>query len=307
MSRTGLSVIAAVAVLSLLVLGYLAVTWNAPAGTTTVEISSPVETIPLPAQEEESATTESRQTNSVLPRIRFQTEEETPAPAGEPTIAEPPVEVVRDEMNAENAESDASPDEPAVQLPDLNSSDAFLTEEIRGLGNGGAVVSLLAEDQLIRKFVVFVENISRGDFPQTGLPYKALGQEMPVSTLDENLYAMDEAAHSRFDAVVDTLVALDTDAAMALYRLLSPLFQRAYAEIGFRNSNFDETLERAINNVLDMAEIEGPYQLVKPSVMYLYADASIENRQEVHKQLIRIGPENTVKLKAKLQEYLTRL
>ena len=55
-----------------------------------------------------------------------------------------------------------------------------------------ALVNALAEDQIVRKFVVFVENISRGEFPQTGLPYKGLGQEMPVSEIDDNLFVMDQ-------------------------------------------------------------------------------------------------------------------
>ena len=86
-----------------------------------------------------------------------------------------------------------------------------------------------------------------------------------------------------------------------------PLFQQAYAEIGFRNVSFDETLRAAINNVLRTTNMEGPYQLVKPSVMYLYADSSVENLAEVHKQLLRIGPDNTSALKAKLREFLTKL
>jgi len=290
-------------VLSLLGLVYLAATWESPEGTTTVVIAPPVQPAPRPENDEAPAST--RQDDSVLPRIRIQPQAEPPAQAAEPTIAEPPVEVVVEET--EPAPVDTSAATPAVQLPNLNVSDVFVFNELRGLQNGAAVVSLLAEDQIIRKFVVFVENISRGAFPQTGLPYKSLGVEMPVRNIDDNLFVMEEAAHARFDQIVDTFVALDPDASMALYRLLSPLFQQAYAEIGFRDSNFDATLRTAINNVLRTTEIEGPYQLVKPSVMYLYADASIENLQEVHKQLIRIGPENTEKLKAKLREFLERL
>jgi len=37
--------------------------------------------------------------------------------------------------------------------------------------------------------------------------------------------------------------------------------------------------------------------------MFLYADSSIENLNNVNKQLVRIGPENTEKLKAKLREF----
>ncbi|MCG8415583.1 MAG: DUF3014 domain-containing protein [Pseudomonadales bacterium] len=300
MSKTGLLTIISVAVLSLLALVYLAATWDSPEGTTTVVIAPPVE----PTPQEESETPTSRPVNSVLPQIRIQPQQEPPPQAAEPTIAEAPVEVVVEEPEPAIVEETAG---PSIQLPSLNASDGFVFTELRGLTNGAAVVSLLAEDQIVRKFVVFVENISRGDFPQTGLPYKPLGQEMPVRNIDENLFVMEDVAHSRFDSVVDTFVALDTDAAMALYRLLSPLFQQAYAEIGFRDTSFDETLERAINNVLETTDIEGPFQLVKPSVMYLYADASIENLQEVHKQLIRMGPENTEKLKSKLREFQERL
>jgi hypothetical protein len=41
--------------------------------------------------------------------------------------------------------------------------------------------------------------------------------------------------------------------------------------------------------------------------MYLFADTSIENLQEVYKQLIRIGPQNTEKLKVKLSEFSSQL
>lgn len=300
MSKTGLLTIISVAVLSLLGLVYLAATWDTPEGTTTVVIAPPVEPTPVT----ETETPSSRPVNSVLPQIRIQPQQEPPPQAAEPTIAEAPVEVVVEEPEPIVVEEVNA---PSIQLPSLNASDGFVFTELRGLANGAAVVDLLAEDQIVRKFVVFVENISRGDFPQTGVPYKPLGQEMPVRNIDENLFVMEDVAHSRFDSVVDTFVSLDTDASMALYRLLSPLFQQAYAEIGFRDTSFDETLERAINNVLDTTDIEGPYQLVKPSVMYLYADASIENLQEVHKQLIRMGPENTEKLKSKLREFLDRL
>ena len=85
------------------------------------------------------------------------------------------------------------PESPVIQLPSLNQSDEFVFEGLRAFQNGAALVRLIASDQLIRKFVVFVENISRGEFPQTGLPYRALGQEMPVTNIDENLFVMDGA------------------------------------------------------------------------------------------------------------------
>ena len=233
-----------------------------------------------------------------IPQIRLQTEEDEPVIAtGEPIIEELPVEVA--------ISTDETPvvEDTLIELPSLNDSDSFIIEKIQAFQNGVELIQLLSNDQLLRSFVVFVENISRGEFPQTGLPYRRIDEEMAVTTVDDNLFVMDESAHARFDRVVDTFVAIDTDQALILYRTLSPLFQQAYSEIGFRNVNFDDTLRQAINNVLRSPNVDGPFQLVKPSVMFLYADSSIENLNNVNKQLVRIGPENTEKLKAKLREF----
>ena len=309
MPKSGVLVIAAVAVLTLLSLVYFALTIDTPEGTTTLVIEPPVSVIedsPVVAPASTSAT----QPNSPLPQIRLQPQQEPPAVAvAEAEIATLPEEVALPEPESELETESLDEEEQVnvVELPSLTESDSFVFESLRALQNGIALVDLLAEDQIVRKFVVFVENISREEFPQTGLPYRGLGQEMSVSEVDENLFVMEQIAHSRFDQVVKTFVEIDIDAAMTIYRTLSPLFQQAYAEIGFRNVSFDDTLRSAINNVLRTTNMEGPYQLVKPSVMYLYADASIENLLEVHKQLLRIGPDNTSLLKAKLREFLVQI
>ena len=305
MTKSGLFVIAAVAILTLLSLVYFALTVDSPEGTTTLVIEPPVSVVensPAPSPSPVPST----QPNSPLPQIRLQPQQEPASVAlSEPEIATLPEEVEPVELAPE---PELNEDETnVIELPTLTNSDPFVFETLQTLQNGMALVNALAEDQIVRKFVVFVENISRGEFPQTGLPYKGLGQEMPVSEIDDNLFVMDQVAHSRFDQVVSTFVETDTDSAVIIYQMLSPLFQQAYAEIGFRNVSFDETLRAAINNVLRTTNMEGPYQLVKPSVMYLYADSSVENLAEVHKQLLRIGPDNTSALKAKLREFLTKL
>ena len=292
MSKLGIWVVAAIAVFTLLYLVYLAATFEAPTGTTTVIV---------PATAVQSLAEPAPVIMPTLPQTRLQPQEQPPAIAATPVIEEAPVEV---EIAAPNIE--ALPTE-LVELPSLNDSDDFVLEGLRALQNGVALIRVLADDQLIRSIVVFVDNISRGEFPQTSLPYKRIGQEMSVRNIDENLFVMEANAHDRFNQLIDTFVAVDTDQALILYRTLQPLFQNAYAEIGSRNVNFDDTLRSAINAVLRSPDVEGPYQLVKPSVMFLYADASIENMEEMQKQLIRIGPENIEKLKAKLRQFLGKL
>ena len=294
MSKIGIWAVAAVAVGTMLYLIYTAATFEAPQGRTTVAISAPVQAQPAPVTEAQTT-----QRTSPLPTSIFRPPAEPAAIAvSEPEIAELPQEIERPQ---------AEPVAASPRLPTLNGSDRFVVSQISAFANGAQIVRLLASDQLVRKFVVFVENISRGEFPQTGLPYKAIQTDMPVNNLDDNLFVMDASAHARFDQVINAFMAVETETALTLYRLLSPLFQQAFAEIGFRDENFDDTLRKAINIVVNSEQVPGPYQLVKPSVMYLYADSSIENLQEVQKQLIRIGPENSAKLKSKLIDFASLL
>lgn len=292
MSKAGLWAIAGIAVATLLYLVYLAATFEAPVGTTTVAIPAP-NLQPLQPETETQA-----------PR-RLPTSQLAPAPepvtanTAQPAVVAPaPVEVAVPETATPLA---------AVELPRLGDSDNFVLNGLRAVQNSAALMRWLSDQQMIRKFVVLVDNVSRGGFPQTALPYRPLGEEMPVTSVDDHLFVMDASAHARFDEFVNAFVALDTAQAMALYRTLSPLMQNAYSEIGFRDVDFNDTLRAAINRVLGVMDVPGPYQLVKPSVMYLYADAGIENLPAVNKQMIRLGADNNAKLKAKLRQFAALL
>jgi len=278
MSKAGIWSIAAIAVCTFLYLVYLAVAFEPPRGTTTV-------ILPTPAAEIEV----------IEPRpVPTRITPSTPAAAASVEVEPIVVDVV--EVEAPVAEA-------AVDLPRLNDSDSFVAEKISELSSGTSLLSYLVDEQLVRRAVVLVENISRGQYPQTALPYKPIVEEMQVSSDDGRLFTMEAASYTRFDAAVAAFVALDTEQTVGLYRLLSPLLQQAYAEIGFRDAEFEQVLIKAIEAVLSAPEIEGPFQLVKPSVMYLYADTRLEELANMNKQLIRLGPENSARLKAKLREF----
>ena len=278
MSKAGIWSIAAIAVCTFLYLVYLAVAFEPPRGTTTV-------ILPTPAAEIEV----------IEPRpVPTRITPSTPAAAASVEVEPIVVDVV--EVEAPVAEA-------AVDLPRLNDSDSFVAEKISELSSGTSLLGYLVDEQLVRRAVVLVENISRGQYPQTALPYKPIVEEMQVSSDDGRLFTMEAASYTRFDAAVAAFVALDTEQTVGLYRLLSPLLQQAYAEIGFRDAEFEQALIKAIDAVLSAPESEGPLQLVKPSVMYLYADTRLEELANMNKQLIRLGPENSARLKAKLREF----
>lgn len=278
MPNKSLTIIAAIAVAGLLFLVYLAATFESPEGTRTVDIEAPVPRAPEP-----------------IARV------ETPAPALAPAAPTPtptaPAAVVVSEP--------VVPEEPEaiIDLPVLNESDAFLTERVQDLETGTRLLNLIVPDDVIRKFVVFVDNVADSNLPQLEYPVRRPSQGMAVRELDENLFEMQSVSYQRYTPIVDGLVAVNPERALAIYRVMQPLFQEAYRELGYTNRDFDDTLLRAIDSVLNADTAEGPFQLIKPKVMYIYADSDIERLNPVEKQLLRLGPQNAEKLKLSLRQY----
>lgn len=280
MANKSLAIIAAIAVIGLLFLVYLAATFETPEGTRTVAIEAPVPIAPAPVE------------RVIAPEPIAQTVID-PAPAVVQTLIEvPPEPALIEEV---------------VELPTLNMSDAFVLARLGALETGARLLELLSSEELIRRFVVFVENVSQGSLPQLEYPVRRLQQPMAVREVDENLYEMQTVSYQRYTPLIDALTAVNPEQALAIYRTLKPLFQEAFAEIGYPNRNFDEVVIRAIDNVLNAQTAEGPFQLVKPKVMYVYADASIESMTPVERQLLRMGPQNAEKLKVALAQYRERL
>jgi hypothetical protein len=57
-----------------------------------------------------------------------------------------------------------------------------------------------------------------------------------------------------------------------------------------------------IDSLLATPQPAGPIELVRPNVMYLYADPALESRTAGQKLLIRMGPENAAAIKVKLTQ-----
>jgi hypothetical protein len=72
--------------------------------------------------------------------------------------------------------------------------------------------------------------------------------------------------------------------------------------LGYPNGYFNDRLVEVIDNLLATPESKGPIELVRPNVMYVYADPALEARSAGQKLLIRMGPENAKAIKAKLSE-----
>ena len=107
---------------------------------------------------------------------------------------------------------------------------------------------------------------------------------------------------TRYTPYVDTFDGMDTGTLIDLYHLYKPTITEIYAEIGDPDEDFDNVLKEAINHLLDTPAVPVPVEVYTDSVMYKYRDERLENLSGPQKHLLRTGPENMRRIKAKLRE-----
>jgi len=239
---------------------------------------------------------EAKQTQSMdLPK---QPEE---APAVEPKEPEPQPQPEPDPEPAATPEPTTEvveEPEPAITLPDLNESTPTVLQE---LDNSGIEIQPLKSSQLIKDAVVIIDNLRNGMLVTDRTVVQRPDGRFSVIEVEGDLY-IDEQSYQRYDPIVDWFTSLDANALVDNYELFKPLLQEAYGEIGYPDSEFKNAIIEAINVLLETPVPESLVQVDDDSVMYTYHDSSLEALPPAQKQLLRMGPNNIERIKAKLRE-----
>ena len=189
----------------------------------------------------------------------------------------------------------------AAPLPLLNESDAPLREALAALAGPGAVQSYLEPENIVRRLVVTIDNLARQKLPAQRRPVQALGGGFHAQG-DELHAALDPRNYERYAAPVAIVKGLDMQRVAAVYEHFYPLFQNAYQDLGYPTGYFNDRLVEVIDLLLATPQVPEPIELVRPNVMYEFADRSLEERPAGQKLLIRMGPANAAVIKTKLGE-----
>jgi hypothetical protein len=81
-----------------------------------------------------------------------------------------------------------------------------------------------------------------------------------------------------------------------------PLFQAAYRELGYPHGYFNDRLVQVLDDLIDAPEPNGPIVLEKPKALYVFGDPGLQSLSVGQKLMVRVGPDNEAKLKAKLRD-----
>lgn len=198
------------------------------------------------------------------------------------------------------------PAEPTGPLPPLGNSDVPVLDVLRALPGGEAALALLNPQYLIQRTVTTIDNLPRTKIARQALVVKPVASAFEVAeTGGRTLIAEDN--QTRYAPYIRVAEAIDAKALIAVYVRFYPLFQQAYRELGYPDRYFNDRLMEVIDHLLTAPEVAGPIALVRTERGYAYADPELQSRSIGHKALIRIGGENTAKVKAKLREIRSAL
>ena len=219
----------------------------------------------------------------------------------------PVQEVVEEQpIPVQSEESVVDAEAEAPLEVELDQSDEVLRGLAGGLSPHLSLESWLKSQDLIRRFVAAVDNIANGLSPRPQIDFFAPKGEFRVIRRNNQYYA-DSRGYNRYNLVADVFVSLDANKTIELYRRAKPLIQEAYAELGYPDQDFDDTLAEAIVELLKVPVVQGDMLLERKVISYSIADPGLENLSEAQKYLLRMGPENIRKIQGMLRELGTAL
>lgn len=224
-------------------------------------------------------------------------QEEPPPPP--PVAAPPPAPPPPPEPQIRHPIKEAAPSEKP--LPTLETSDDTMVEALTGFFGQKAVQEFFDVKEVVRRFVVTVDNLPRPKVPLRYRLFKPVAEQFLATGQDEN-YLTNPDNYQRYKPYVLLAYAVDAKKLVAVYTRLYPLFQQEYVNLGYPKGYFNDRLVEAIDDLLAAPEIPGRVKLVRPKVMYLFADPSLEELSAGQKIMIRMGVENATRIKARLRE-----
>ncbi len=221
---------------------------------------------------------------------------EAPAPPPAPPPAPEPEPVIQNPIEPP----------PAAPLPALAESDAAAGQALAGLFGNKFVQDHFLLDGLVRRIVATVDNLPREKLALRVVPWKPVPGKFSIAdSATEPLIGAENAA--RYAPFVKVLVSINSKQTAAIYRHFYPLFQQAYQELGYPKGYFNDRLIEVIDHLLETPATPALVKLTQPKILYEYADPDLQARSAGQKILLRMGNENSTRVKAKLRELRNEL
>jgi len=226
----------------------------------------------------------------------------TPEPAPPPAVVQQPAESRRPLHPVEAAGGGAIDKSKLVPLPSLDQSDDYFKLEVVDIF-GDSIEGMLADSAMIERIAATIDSLPRSHVAERIRPLNRLAGQFLVDGQDgSGMYSINPGNYRRYDLLVTLISSADPETITEVYRRFYPLFQSAYVDLGYPDGYFNDRLVEVIDQLLATPEISDRVALVRPNVLYEYADPKLEALSSGQKLLLRMGRENASRVKQTLRE-----
>jgi len=232
----------------------------------------------------------------------FATRKKPEAPAA---LQTPPAESVTP-AGGEKASAGGLGEPLAFPAVALGESDPSIRDFAAALSTNPEFAKWLLTKDLIRKFVVAVDNVANGLSPKPHIDFFSPSGKFRAMRTKKGML-IDEASYFRYDPVVGVVLSVDAVAAGWLYQAVKPLLKEAYGDLGYPGVDFEDTLVRAMVELLETPVVEGPVKLEQKILSYAMTDEKLEGLSPAQKQLLRMGPKGVRAVHGKIRELAAAL
>ncbi|MHB1792441.1 MAG: DUF3014 domain-containing protein [Acidiferrobacteraceae bacterium] len=187
------------------------------------------------------------------------------------------------------------------QLPPLRESDTALRSALTALFSANTVEKFFYLKNIAYHMVATIDNLARRQGSQRLMPLKPPPGRF-LTTREGKTVFIDPNNYRRYTPYVRLVESVNAKRLVTVYVHFYPLFQRAYEDLGYPKSYFNDRLIEAIDNLLATPDVRGPIKLIRPNVLYEFANPALQGLSVGQKILVRMGNSNAAKVKAKLRE-----
>lgn len=251
--------------------------------------------------------------------LYFYLQPKPPTPKPESVIApEPALPIVATELEPQRVkepEPEAKPIESQAPvqnpLPRLNESDKPVLQALAQRSLDKRLLSYLVSDEIVRKAVRAVSNLSEGQVVKEYRPLVSPSGQLSVSMIgmsnEQRRYELSTDNYSRYQDHLKLLAWISPESAAEFYMEYFPLLQQAYDELGLREPSFYVVTQEALDNILSDSAIPQYAPLVSPSVMYQFEQKEFESESGIQKLLWRMGKEQAQILRSWVEKFKSAL
>ena len=201
---------------------------------------------------------------------------------------------------------DLSPisDDLKNSLPDIITP--LLTEEEAAIKMRDALSDLSDSPLLLESFytsnplqriAAIVDSSSKGIVIHRLLALKPLKDKFSIIER-QGILIMDPSGYRRYDPYVEALVSLDRSRLKQLFHKYRSYLEQAYATLGYQQEELDNAIIKSLDQIISAPNIKTAIAIERHEAVYRFMDEDLEALPEMHKQLLRMGPDNMDKIQS---------